>query len=73
MNDMTFGDPDQPSNAWTVMIVGLFFFMATLFAWFRMAIKENLAGMNVRQFVLHCHSPSDSRQSPPLPRVHSPR
>ncbi len=49
MNDMTFGDPDQPSNSWTVLIIGLFFFLATLFGWFRTAIRENLAGMNSAQ------------------------
>ncbi len=49
MNDMTFGDPNQPTSSWTVFLCGLFFFVATLFAWFRTAIKENIAGMNSAQ------------------------
>ena len=49
MNDMTFGDPDAPSSSWTIFLCGLFFFMATLFCWFRIAIRENIAGMNSAQ------------------------
>jgi cytochrome c oxidase subunit 3 len=49
MNDMTFGDPEQPTSSWTIFLCGLFFFIATLFGWFRTAIKENLAGMNSAQ------------------------
>jgi cytochrome c oxidase subunit 3 len=49
MNDMTFGDPDVPTNSWTIFLCGLFFFLAVLFSWFRTAIKENIAGMNSAQ------------------------
>ncbi len=49
MNDMTFGDPNQPSSSWTIFLCGLFFFVATLFGWFRTTIKENIAGMNSAQ------------------------
>lgn len=49
MNDMTFGDPDVETNSWTIFLCGMFFFMATLFAWFKTAIKENIAGMNSAQ------------------------
>ena len=49
MNDMTFGDPTEPTSSWSIFLFGLFFFMATLFVWFRMAIKENIAGMNSAQ------------------------
>lgn len=50
MNDMTFGDAGQAtSSSWTIFIVGMFFFAATLFAWFRIAIRENIAGMNSAQ------------------------
>ena len=49
MNDMTFGDPSEPTSSWTIFLCGLFFFLATLFAWFRLAIKENIAGMNSAQ------------------------
>jgi cytochrome c oxidase subunit 3 len=49
MNDMTFGDPNEPTSSWTIFLCGLFFFMATLFAWFKTAIKENIAGMNSAQ------------------------
>ncbi len=49
MNDMTFGEPDAQTNSWTIFLVGLFFFAATLFSWFRIAIKENLAGLNSAQ------------------------
>ena len=45
MNDMTFGDPNETTSSWSIFLVGLFFFVATLFSWFRIAIKENLAGM----------------------------
>jgi cytochrome c oxidase subunit 3 len=49
MNDMTFGDPSQETSSWTIFLLGLFFFVATLFSWFRIAIKENIAGMNSAQ------------------------
>jgi cytochrome c oxidase subunit 3 len=49
MNDMTFGDPTEPTNSWAIFICGLFFFLATLFGWFRTAIRENIAGMNSAQ------------------------
>ena len=49
MNDMTFGDPNEPTSSWTIFLVGLFFFLAVLFAWFRTAIRENIAGMNSTQ------------------------
>ncbi|MAC32611.1 MAG: cytochrome c oxidase subunit 3 [Haliea sp.] len=48
MNDMTFGDGTTGSS-WGIFLVGLFIFSATLFGWFRMAIKENLAGLNSAQ------------------------
>jgi cytochrome c oxidase subunit 3 len=46
---MTFGDPSQETSSWTIFLLGLFFFVATLFSWFRIAIKENIAGMNSAQ------------------------
>jgi cytochrome c oxidase subunit 3 len=46
---MTFGDPDASTNSWSIFIFGLFFFMATRFFWFRMVIRENIAGMNSAQ------------------------
>ncbi len=49
MNDMTFGDPDVATNSWSIFLFGLFFFIATLFNWFRITIKENIAGMNSAQ------------------------
>ena len=49
MNDMTFGDPNEPTSAWTIFLLGLFFFIATLFGWFKTAIRENIAGMNSAQ------------------------
>ena len=49
MNDMTFGDPNEPSSSWSIFLIGLFFFVGTLFAWFKTAIQENLAGMNSAQ------------------------
>ena len=49
MNDMTFGDPNEATSSWSIFLFGLFFFVATLFAWFRTAIKENIAGMNSAQ------------------------
>jgi cytochrome c oxidase subunit 3 len=48
MNDLTFGEPGEPAS-WTVLYIGLFIFAATLFAWFRTAIRENIAGMNSAQ------------------------
>jgi cytochrome c oxidase subunit 3 len=49
MNDMTFGDPNESTGSWSIFLVGLFFFVATLFNWFRITIRENLAGMNSAQ------------------------
>lgn len=49
MNDMTFGDPSEPTSSWTIFLAGLFFFVATLFGWFRTTIRENIAGMNSAQ------------------------
>lgn len=49
MNDMTFGDPNEPTSSWTIFLLGLFFFIATLFGWFKTAIQENIAGMNSAQ------------------------
>ena len=49
MNDMTFGDPNETTSSWSIFLVGLFFFVATLFSWFRITIKENMAGMNSAQ------------------------
>lgn len=49
MNDMTFGDPNETTSSWSIFLFGLFFFLATLFSWFRTAIKENIAGMNSAQ------------------------
>jgi cytochrome c oxidase subunit 3 len=48
MNDKTFGD-GITSGSWTTLIAGLFWFAAVLFYWFRMAIRENIAGMNSAQ------------------------
>jgi len=49
MNDMTFGDPSQETSSWTIFNLGMLFFLGTLFAWFRVTIKENIAGMNSAQ------------------------
>ncbi|MCX2979937.1 cytochrome c oxidase subunit 3 [Halieaceae bacterium IMCC14734] len=49
LNDMTFGEPGAETNSWTIFIVGLFWFAATLFVWFRTTIRENRAGMNSAQ------------------------
>ena len=49
MNDMTFGDPSQETSSWTIFNLGMLFFMVTLFARFRVTIKENIAGMNSAQ------------------------
>ena len=49
MNDMTFGDPGESTNSWTIFLFGMFFFVATLFGWFRTTIRENIAGMNSEQ------------------------
>ena len=48
MNDMTFGD-GATTSSWSIFWFGLFFFVATLFAWFRTAIRENIAGLNSAQ------------------------
>lgn len=49
MNDMTFGEPGQETSSWTIFTLGMLFFLATLFSWFRVTIKENIAGMNSAQ------------------------
>jgi len=49
MNDMTFGDPEESTYSWSIFLIGLFFFMATLFSWFKIAIDENIAGLNSAQ------------------------
>ena len=49
MNDMTFGEPGVSGNGKLVMYTGLVIFGATLFTWFRQAIRENLAGLNSAQ------------------------
>ena len=49
MNDMTFGDPEESTYSWSIFLIGLFFFMATLFSWFKIAIQENIAGLNSAQ------------------------
>ena len=49
MNDMTFGDPNASTSSWTIFLCGMFFFVATLFGWFRTTIRENIAGMNSAQ------------------------
>lgn len=48
MNDMTFGD-GPTTGSWGIFSFGLFFFVATLFAWFRTVIRENIAGLNSAQ------------------------
>ena len=40
MNDMKFGDPGESTSSWSIFLVGLFFFVETLFNWFRITIKE---------------------------------
>ena len=49
MNDLTFGDPGEATNSWTIFLCGLFFFIGTLFSWFRITIRENIPGMNSAQ------------------------
>ena len=49
LNDMTFGEPGAETNSWALFICGLFWFVVTLFMWFRTTIRENLAGMNSAQ------------------------
>jgi cytochrome c oxidase subunit III len=49
MNDMTFGEPGEATSSWSIFLMGLFFFVATLFGWFRTVIRENIAGMNSAQ------------------------
>ncbi|TXS93693.1 cytochrome c oxidase subunit 3 [Parahaliea maris] len=46
LNEMTFGDGE---GSWTILWVGLLFFAGTLFSWFRITIRENIAGMNSAQ------------------------
>jgi cytochrome c oxidase subunit 3 len=47
MNALTFGDASAASP--TILYAGLAIFGATLFVWFRTAIRENLAGKNSTQ------------------------
>ncbi len=47
MNELSFGDPADASP--NILYCGLAFFAATLFVWFRTAIRENIAGMNSAQ------------------------
>ncbi len=49
INDGTFGDPNESTNSWFIFWCGLAFLSATLFTWFRITIKENMAGMNSAQ------------------------
>ncbi|MFT7286443.1 MAG: cytochrome c oxidase subunit 3 [Halieaceae bacterium] len=43
INGLTFGEPGEASP--TILYIGLFFFSATLFIWFRTTVRENMAGM----------------------------
>lgn len=47
INDMHAAD--KSSHSGFILFAGLAFFIATLFAWFRITIKENRAGMNSAQ------------------------
>jgi len=47
INDLSYGEPGQASP--TILYCGLLFFGATLFVWFRTAVRENIAGMNSAQ------------------------
>ncbi|MDH4041833.1 MAG: cytochrome c oxidase subunit 3, partial [Gammaproteobacteria bacterium] len=49
LNDMTFGEPGRQTSSWTIFTIGMLFFIATLFGWFRTTIRENIAGMNSAQ------------------------
>ena len=49
LNDMTFGEPGAEGSGSTILLCGLFWFIGTLFVWFRSTVKENLAGMNSDQ------------------------
>jgi cytochrome c oxidase subunit 3 len=49
LNDMTFGEAGEQGDGWTILLIGLFWFIGTLFVWFRSTVKENLAGMNSAQ------------------------
>jgi cytochrome c oxidase subunit 3 len=49
MNHMTFGEPGTSSKGPLILYAGLFIFAATLFVWFRQAIRENIAGLNSAQ------------------------
>jgi cytochrome c oxidase subunit 3 len=49
LNDMSFGEPGVETNSSTILMLGLFVFIATLFMWFRTTIIENRAGMNSAQ------------------------
>src|SRR5258705_12505551 len=51
LNDMNpkWGTPGEHTNSLPILLFGLFFFVATLFGWFRTTIRENIAGMNSAQ------------------------
>ena len=49
MNDMTFGEPGARPIPGRFCCLACSFFVATLFSWFRITIKENIAGMNSAQ------------------------
>jgi cytochrome c oxidase subunit 3 len=48
LNDMTFAEGASRTSR-NVLVMGLFFFIGTLFVWFRTTIRENIAGMNSAQ------------------------
>ena len=48
MNDMTFGDPGEATNSWTIFMLGMFFFVATLFGWFRISHQGKHRGHEQR-------------------------
>ncbi len=52
MNDMTFGDPEESTYSWSIFLIGLFFFMATLFSWFKIAIQENIGEMIIGETLI---------------------
>ena len=49
LNDMTFGEPDAATSSSTILMFGLFWFIGTLFVWFRTAIRENLPQFAILQ------------------------
>jgi len=49
MNDMTFGEPGESTNSWSIFLFGFIFLCRhALLPGFRIAIRENIAGMNSR-------------------------